>query len=298
MLSKYKYHSLVLLAGISWSTLAILTQYATQGHISSFNQVFWRLLFAASSSLIIAFIFFKSTIVVGRKEYTYLLANGFLFFLGLLTFTGAIYVGTPIAKALALNYSYPIAIIVFSYFVFKHIPSRKNILAVVLSLISIVLLTEVWKINNIMQIHIGDLLAWLNSFAYAGIIILGTKIKRDVKINQFLVLFYTWFFSLLFFIPFSLILRQLNIPLFEFDLTTHFSNTQWLILIGLGTISSTLPVSLLYYGFSRLKPIVSSILLLSELVCVYLAGIILFGQQLSIYGIIGMIGIVISVLLI
>lgn len=299
MLSKYKYHFSVFLAGICWSTLAIFTQYSVKENISSFNQVFWRLIIGALSSLLIAiFIFKQNPIITNRKVFIYLLINGIFFFFGFTTFSAAIYLGSPIAKAIALNYSYPIAVVLLSYLVFKHLPTKKNIIAIILSLISVGFLMEVWKIKNVSQINIGDIMAWLNSFAFAGIIVWGTKIKKEIKINQLLVLFYSWFFSLLLLLPFGLLMNVLNIPIFQFNPTFNFNLNAWLLLIGLGTISSTIPLSLMYYGSTMLKPFTTSILLLSEVVCVYLAGIFLFGQSLSIWGILGMIGIMISVLLV
>lgn len=299
MFSKYKYHLSVFFAGVCWSTLAIFTQFSVSENISSFNQVFWRLIFGAISSLLMAiFVFKQKSIFLNKKSFIYLLINGVIFFLGFTTFSAAIYLGSPIAKAIALNYSYPIAVVLLSYFVFKHLPSKKNILAIVISLISVALLMELWKVKNISQINIGDVMAWLNSFAFAGIIVWGTKIKKELKLNQFLTLFYSWFFSLLLLIPFSLLMKITNIPIFQYNLSVDFSINLWLLLIGLGTISSTIPLSFMYFGSSKLKPFATSILLLSEVVCVYMAGIFLFGQTLSIWGVLGMIGIMISVLLI
>ncbi len=296
---RFKYHFSVLLAGISWSTLAIFTKYSVQENIPSFSQVFWRLVIGAFSSLFIAVIIFKQKpFITNKRSLVYLLVNGLFFFLGFTTFAGAIYLGSPIAKAIALNYSYPIAVVLLSYMVFKHKPSMKNIVSIILSLISVALLMELWRVKSIAQINIGDLIAWLNSFAFAAIIVWGTKIKKDIKIGQFLVLAYSWFFSLLFFIPFGLVMKIFEIPLFQFNAQINFSVNAWLLLIGLGTISSTVPLSLMYYGSSKLKPLATSILLLSEVVCVYLAGFALFGQELSLYGILGMIGIIISVLLV
>lgn len=296
---RFKYHVSVLLAGISWSTLAIFTKYSVQENIPSFSQVFWRLVISAFSSLLIAIIILKQKpLITDRKSLVYLLVNGLFFFFGFTTFAGAIYLGSPIAKAIALNYSYPIAVVLLSYMVFKHKPSIKNIFSITLSLISVVLLMELWRVKNIAQINIGDVIAWLNSFAFAAIIVWGTKIKKEIKIGQFLVLAYSWFFSLLFFIPFGLAMNFFGISLFQFNAQINFSINAWLLLIGLGTIGSTVPLSLMYYGSSKLKPLATSILLLSEVICVYLAGIVLFGQQVSLYGILGMVGIMISVLLI
>lgn len=297
MRSKYKYHFIVLLSGISWSTLSIFTAFASKLGINPFNQVFWRIFIGLLTSFFIAKFIFKKNFGIDQKSFIYFVINAFLFFFGFTTFSSSIYLGTPIAKAIALNYSYPLAVIVLSYILFKHIPSKKNILAIVISFISVLFLFEIWSVKNITQINIGDFLAWINSFAFAGIIVWGTKIRKYLKTNPFITLFYSWLVAIPLLIVCGFLINRLGIPLFYPIVKTNFGIQGWLSLLGLGTISSVLPISLMYFASSKLKPFVTSILLLSEPVVVYLAGIVLFGQVLSVWGFLGMVGIMISVVL-
>src|SRR3990167_10109882 len=297
LVSQFKYHLLVLSAGISWSTLAIFSKYASDLRIDPFNQVFWRLLIGFITALLIATVFFRKEIKFNQKIIKYLLLNGFLFVFGFTTFAASIYLGSPIAKAIALNYSYPLAVVILSYLILKDIPTPKNILAIFLSLISVVLLMELWTVKNLTQISLGDLFAWLNSFAFAAIIVWGTKIRKELKLNPFFILSGSWFFSIPLLIILGTFLQSVNIPLFNPSFKLDFPTNGWLSLIGLGIISSVLPISLMYFASSKLKPFVTSILLLSEPIVVYLAGVALFNQTLSIWGILGMVGIMISVLL-
>ena len=298
LVSQFKYHLLVLSAGISWSTLAIFSKYASDLRIDPFNQVFWRLLIGFITALLIAVVFFRKEIKFNQKIIKYLLLNGFLFVFGFTTFAASIYLGSPIAKAVALNYSYPLAVVILAYFIFKDLPTVKNIFAVFLSLISIAVLMELWTVSDLTKISLGDFLAWLNSFAFAGVIVWGTKIKKDLKLNPFTILFGSWFFAIPLLMLLGATLQLLNIPLFNPSFRLNFSLYEWTSLIGLGTVSSVLPISLMYFGAARLKSFTTSLLLLSEPVCVYLAGVFLFGQQMSVWGILGIIGITISVLLV
>lgn len=295
MLNKYKYHLLVLSAGISWSTLTIFSKYASDFKIDPFNQVFWRLLIGFITSFLILFLV-REEIKLNKRIIKYLFINGILFVFGSTTFTASIFLGTPIAKALALNYSYPLAVVILSYMIFKDKPTGKNIFAIFLSLASIVVLMELWTVKNLTQIGAGDFFAWLNSFAYAAIIVWGIKIRKGLKLNPFVTLLGSYLFAIPLLIILGIILMFVNIPLFDPSFSTNFSLYGWLTLIGLGTVSSVLPFSLLYFGSSRLKSFTTSLLLLSELFFVYLAGVFLFGQQMSVWGILGMVGIIISVL--
>jgi len=75
-------------------------------------------------------------------------------------------------------------------------------------------------------------------------------------------------------------------------------NESWLFLILLGLIGTTCSVGFLYAGISKVKPFIAGILLLMEPVGASLLGYFLFGQTLSLWGILGMTGILFSVLLV
>jgi drug/metabolite transporter (DMT)-like permease len=250
------------------------------------------------TSLLLSFFLIRNQIKFNKRIIKHLFVNGIFYVLGFTTFAASIFLGAPLAKAIALNYTYPLAVVILSYLIFKDVPTKKNIFAIFLSLASIVVLMELWTVKNVTQISAGDLFAWLNSFAYAGVIVWGTKIRKELKLNPLIILLGSYLFAIPILILLGVFLTFVNFPLFNPSLKTIFSPLGWLTLLGLGTISSVLPFSLLYFGSSRLKSFTTSLLLLSEVVFVYLAGVLLFGQQMSVWGIIGMIGIIISVLLV
>lgn len=295
---KYRYHLFILLAGMSYSSLSIFFAMLTKQGVAVFSQVLWRAFLGAIFSLIIFKIFFKEKVKLEKKDYQYIFINAVIFVLGYTTYAGSIYLGTPMAKAIVLAYSYPIAVVILSYLLFKEIPKKKNLLALILSFCSLYILLEFWKVKSLLQINKGDLLAWLNSFCYGGVIVWGTKMRREIKINPCISLFYT----LLIGIPILFILgwglKLLGIGLYSPVLNINFGLGNWLILIGLGFFGTTLPVTLMYFGMTKLKSYVTSVLLLTEPVFVYLFGLLFFGQTLSLWTIIGGLGILVSVLLV
>lgn len=297
MFQKYKYHLIVLLAGVLWSGLSVFTQILTDLQVNSFNQVLWRVVFGCLFSFLMAKFVFKQKMNIPREKLWLFFVNSLFLLFGFTTFSIGIFLGSPIAKAVALNYSYPLAVIILSYLVFKDVPSKKNILAMFISLAAVAFLLEVWTIKDFASLNLGDVFEWLNSIFFGGIIVWGTKIRKELKPNPFVTLFY----SLLMFIPLlfilGFILSQFGLKTMAPIVMTNFNIYGWLSLFGLGVFCSSLPIALLYFGATKLKSFTSSVLLLSEPVMVIILGALLFGQGLSLWGFLGMALVFVAVLL-
>jgi len=297
MLKKYRFHALIFLAGLSYSFLAVFTAALSKQGIDAYNQVFWRLTIASIIVFFVGKYVFKQKMIIDVKQFKYILVNSLLFVFGFSTFAASVYLGTPIAKAIALNYSYPITVVFLAYIFFKDKPNLKNIIAIFISILSVGLLLEVWKIQNVSEIHLGDLLAWINSFLYGSIIVWGTKIRKDTKLNPFVMLFYTLLTAIPGLLVLGTITRYFNLSFFNYSLRLNFSTISWFSLAGLCMMGTVLPYILIYSSVTKLKPLVTSILLLSEPLFVYLFGILFFNQYLSFWGLLGMLGIMVSVVL-
>jgi|GEM_PF-4538751 drug/metabolite transporter (DMT)-like permease len=298
-LESHKYHLYLLLAGFSFSGLTIFTAILTRAGVDPFSQVFWRIVIGSTLCLILATLVFRRGIKASKKEILLLVVNAAVFVFGYTTFTGAIYAGAPLAKAIALNFSYPIPVIILSYFLLGEKPSIKSVFAILISTVSVLLVLEIWKIKDFTKIGLGEFLAWVNSFAYAGIIVWGTKIRKSTKLHPYVVLFYTLAFSLPILVTVVYLLNQVGINFYTlgFDIT-KIQATHWLLLLLLALSSSVIPIALIYTAAARINPHVSSILLLTEITWVYLFGFLIFGQTLTPWGALGSLGIMLSVLLV
>lgn len=298
MLKKYRYHSAVLLAALSYTSLPVFSTLLTYRQVGPFNQVLWRVVLGSIISFIIAKYLFRQRLSINRNEFWYLIVNTLIFLFAFTTFSGSIYLGTPIAKAVALNYSYPVPVIILSYLFFKELPGKRGFGAIALSLISVFVLLEIWSLESIREIHLGDFLAWINSVFFGFIIVWGTKMRRETTLNPFITLSYTLLFMLLPLFILGTVFSLSGLLLFApcFDIPLNIDT--WLILIGLSLIGTVLPLALMYIGASGLRPYITGILLLTEPVWVYWAGLLLFHQGLSLWGVLGIIGIIISVLLV
>lgn len=297
MLSKFKYHFSVFFAALSFSGISIFTAILSKNKVNLFTQVFGRMFAACMLMLFISF-FFHKKLAVKKNELFYIIINGLLFLIGYTTYSISIFLGTPIIKAIALVYTYPISAVILAYFLLNEKPTLKQIAAMIISLISLFLLLEIWTIKNLSQFKLGDMFALFNGVCFASLIIWGIKIRRSVKINPYSILFYSLIIALPLVILSGYLLKAISIPLLipQFNIAVVANN--WLPLVCLGVFGSGLSYVFLYFGSPKLKPLTTSVILLIEPVFVYLFSIFVFGQALSVWGIVGMIGIIISTLLV
>ncbi len=295
MLSKYKYHFSVFLAALSFSGISIFTAILSKNKVDLFTQVFGRMFFACILMLFISYLFHKK-LVVKKNELFYIIVNGLLFLIGYTTYSISIFLGTPIIKAIALVYTYPLSAVILAYFILKEKPTLKQIMAMIMSLISLFLLLEVWTIKNLSQFKLGDMFALFNGLCFASLIIWGIKIRRSVKMNPFSILFFSLVISLPLVILSGYLLQIINVPILIPQLNIAAITNNWLPIVCLGVFGSGLSYVFLYFGSPKLKPLTTSVILLIEPVFVYLFSVFVFGQALSIWGIVGMIGIIISTL--
>lgn len=162
-LQKSKYHIFILLAAISYSSLSVISTLLTNQHVDAFTQIAFRAFFSA---IILGMIreIYREKLILGKRELVYVIINSFIFTGAFTTFGLAIYLGSPIARVVALANAYPFTIIILSYILFHEIPSKKNWVAVILSFCSVLVLLEVWRIKHLDQFYIGDIFAFANSF--------------------------------------------------------------------------------------------------------------------------------------
>lgn len=297
MLSKYKYHFSVFLAALSFSGISIFTAILAKNKVDLFTQVFGRMLIACTFILLISS-FFRKKLSIEKKHLSYIIINGILFLLGYTTYSISIFLGTPIIKAIALVYTYPISAVILAYFLLKEKPALKQVVAMIISLISLFLLLEVWTIKNFSEIKLGDVFALVNGVCFACIIVWGIKIRKSTKMSPFSILFFSLLISIPLIVLFGYFLQIINIPLFMPQINIVAIGNNWVPLVCLALFGSCLSYLFLYFGSPKLKPLTTSVILLIEPVFVYLFSVFVFGQALSIWGIVGMIGIIISTLLV
>ncbi len=298
MFKKYKYHFFLLLAGVCYSSLSLFSALLTGQEVTAFTQILWRAAFGCLTSAIVLTVIFKERLSIRKNDLKYLFINSLILVGGFSTFILSIYLKTPIAKAVALVYVYPLSLVPLSYILFKEKPTAKQLSAIVLSLISLVLLLEVWKIKNLTEITLGEILAFVNSIFSSLIIIFGKIIRTKTKLQPSKTITYSMFFLIPLLWIVGFVLNVIGIPILKPEFSLNFNWPSWLGLFGLGFFGTTLAMTFLYLGLSKIKTTVVGVLLLTEPVWVYIWGLLIFSQTMSLWGILGMLGIIASVLLV
>lgn len=298
MHKKHQPYIFLLASSFFYSTLDLFAVILTRLNIVPFNQILWRSIFGTVTSLILFKVIFKINLSIKRTELPYIYINSLLMLGGFITFILSIYLGTPIAKAVALIYSYPISIIILSYLFFKDIPTLKQLIALGLSLISVTFILELWKIKNLTNITPGELMALINSVFYSLMIIYGKLLKKRIHMHPVK----TTAYSLVFLIPQLILIGSIfsyfGLTILQPIITLDFSLYGWLALLGIGFFGTTLSFGFLYAGVSHVQSTVAGLLLITELVWATIWGVFLFNQPLTFWMIAGIIGVIISVLLI
>lgn len=298
MFSQYKYHFYLLASGVCYSSLSLFSALLSGQKIDPFTQILYRAAFGAAGSSLVLLVVFRQSLRISRRELKYLLLNALLLVGGFSTFITSIYLGTPVAKAIALVYAYPLSIVPLSFIFLRDKPTGKQLAALGLSLISVMLLLEVWTIKNPAEISSGEILAFANSIFYSGIVIYGRIMRTRTDLHPTKTVTY----SLLFLIPLLFllgsILNTVGLPILKPVLNFNYSWENWAGLFGLGFFGTTLAMTFLYLGLGKIKPLVAGVLLLTEPLWVTIWGFLIFGQGLGLYGILGILGILASVLLI
>jgi len=297
-ISESKYHITIILAAVLWGTVSLFSGLLTREGVDVFSQITYRAFFGVIIAFIIARFIFKQNLRLKHSEIKYIILNSLFTLGGWTFFMISIYVGTPIAKATVLMYTYPIYSVILSYFLLKEAPTKKNILGILLSFLSILILLEIWHIKNLTQIQLGDLFALVDAVFTALVIVYGRKMRTEIKINSFKLFIFTLLFMIPLLFLFGYLLHFFQIDILKPVINLTLSPKAWVYAISIGTFGTALTFPLLYIGLSKIRSSVANILLLLEVVSSYLFGVIFFSEQFSVWGIIGMLGIIISTLLI
>lgn len=288
-------HALAALSALAYAAVPIFAGTLSASNVPVFAQLLWRIALSAAFALAVAVFVLKARLRVTRKELAYLLVNAAFLLGGFVVFIASIALGTPVAKATALNTAYPLfTIILCRLFIGARITAR-GAGAALLSLGSVLVLLEVWNIAGLLALAPGDALALSGALFYALVIIWGAKLRSESSLNSFTILFYTLLLMLPMLLLVGLLLAPLGIGALQPALHVEALLSCWWSFIGISAVGTILSLSLLYIASSRLNPSTTSLILSTETIWVYILGVILFDQRPSAWAVVGGAGIVLSV---
>ncbi|HOS70606.1 MAG TPA: EamA family transporter [Bacillota bacterium] len=273
----------VISAAVLWGTIGIYSKQLSQYGASVLHIVSIRAIFAALAIFIFILLKDKKHLNIDIHDWKYFFGTGILSFV---FFNWCYFIAinkTTLSTAAILLYTAPAIVMVFSIILFKEKLTGRKVAALILTFIGCVFVTGVIKGKQDIS-PLGILAGMGSGFGYALYSVFGRYALR--KYDPITVTFYTFVFASVGLIPISDI-KGLFCLLSN---TGAFCNA---ILLGLA--ATVLPFLLYTKGLSCLETSKASIIATIEPVVATVIGIILFGEPITIYKIIGVFLVVFAV---
>ena len=237
---------------------------------------FYRFLFA--TILIFAYGFLTKKIkYLSFKELAIISIPGLCFGTDIALWHSSI-IFTSIAHATLFVNTAPLYVCILGYLLFKDKLNNLFLISLLISLLGVYVLVS----NNPnflgSYLSFGDLLALLAAFFYAGYLLSINKLSD--KFNTFNLIFYSSLFAC---IPFGVA------SLFELDNAIPYSIFGWFNFLGQAIFVQILGQGLVIYGLSKIRPQLSSLLLLFQPITATILGAYFFSETLLIGQLIGVI---------
>ena len=267
----------VVLAAIGFSFILIFATILKRIGMSSFEQLFFRLVF--SLAILSSWLVYRRKLrITGKKRAYFFVAIGLTYAIFALSGLSAIAFGTPIAVSVALVYTQPIFTALISFATKKEKPSPSNTTVVLLGVIGAFLVSGLDAANP--QINLGIVFPVLAGLLYAVYLWLKRRAPRD-GYTPLQVLFNTYLFAIPVLLAAWAISRSLSVePLFVGTITPDAAQLFLLFLFAL--LSTVLPYGLLnYVRVEEVSPTTEGMLLLGDPLLHTLWAMLFFGQYIS-----------------
>ena len=237
---------------------------------------FYRFIFA--TLLIFIFGVVSKKLKFYKYKQLYLVAIPGLFFGVDITLWHSSITMTSVANATLFVNTAPLYVCLFAYILFKEKLSFLFTIALMLCSAGIIILTTTNSSFDGSLYSFGNMLALLGAFFYAGY--LFSIYKLSTQFDTFNLIFYSCLFAC---IPIGIG------SLFEIDNPFPYSYLGWINFLGQAVFVQIMGQGLVIYGLSRIKPQISSLLLLFQPVSATILGIYFFSETLLIGQFIGVI---------
>ena len=205
----------------------------------------------------------------------------------LFSYVTAIAIGTPVVVAVSLAYLYPTITLVLARIFLRESLNVKRSLAVLSStagaiIFSIPILFEFSTVPVL-----GVILSALTAFFLASFMVLGRKFGRYEGYDSMVTTFWGYFFGF-WWMTVTLLGLQFLVSdprIVGFQLVLPIP--AWLLLLGFALIATAIPYGLVNYGMKRVDASIAAIVLLLDPLSSVVLGIVLLGQTLTFWQIIG-----------
>lgn len=277
----------IILAGVLWGTSGIFVKYLSPYGVTSLQMTFIRGLVAVICMGIFVLLTDVHTLKTNLKELVLFAGSGFSFFMTASCYYQSMRL-TSVSTSVVLMYTAPIFVMIYSIIFFNEKLSKKKLIAVTGMLIGCCLVSGI--IGGLKFELVGIIFGFLSGIAYAAYNIF-TKIEMKNGINPVKANFYCFLFSVIVgFIaakPFGII-----------DCIRQNPTVVITLSVGVGFFTCILPYFLYTMALREIPAGTASTLGILEPMSATILSIIVLGEKLSLYSLIGIVLILGSVFLI
>lgn len=271
MNQEYRGSIYAILSGFLYSFIGYFGISAINGNLSASTMLFWRFLI---SSILILFIMLpkiKSSSDSYKNMFIAFLTG--LFFYGISTwlyFLASLYIGSGLA--MVIFFTYPVLIMLLNYFFYDQSIPPIYYLAILIILVGMIFMVDSDSSFNLW----GIVFAIASAFFYACYIIGSKRNILSPNMSTFMVCLGCTITS--FFVSF-----------FNHSLVVPASTEVWSHLFGIAIIATVIPILLLLYSLKYISSEKASILSVLEPVFVVIFGVLLLGEKVKLWSVIGII---------
>lgn len=262
----------IILSGFLYGFLGFFGYGALQSSGDIANMLFWR--FAIASAFIALVMLPKLKEIKLDWPVMLMLLSGAAIFYGASTsafFASSVHVGTGLA--MVIFFTYPAIVVLCNRFIYKAEIHKAYYISVMLILFGLLLIADIGDDFN----YLGIALGLLSAAGYAFYIMCSKKYNH---LHPLLAALMVSIGCTIFCLIYALFTHSFSVPQ---------ESTFWFHSIGLGIISTALPILLLLEGLKYISSEKASILGVLEPVFVALIGVMLLGEELQLLQIIGVV---------
>ena len=286
-MKKYIYSFFIVLAASLWGISGLFVRKLGEIGFSTYEIVFLRL-FIGMCAIILAFaIFNRKAFKINLKDVWCFVGTGSIGVLGTSVFYFSTLQNASLSTACVLMYTSPMFIIILSAICFKEKITSIKVVSVIIIIVGCFLCSyTVGGFSITLPTLITGILSGLSYGSYS--IFSRYAINKGYKIDT--ILLYTFIFAWLgsaIFVPYGSLVENISKGIF-FILPT----------VGVGILSGVAPYGLYTLGLQEVSNSKAGIIAALELVAALVVGLIAYGEIPSIYNIVGIVLVFISMMLV
>ncbi len=252
----------IITASVLWGFAGILAKMITG--MSAQSIIFYRVAFASIIFFIALLISGNLNTIKLRDKKVYLMLFALLQVSTMLTYFISI-LNASVSVAVLLLYTAPVYVTVFSPWLLKEKPTKKGIIALVLSIAGILLIVDPGKLD-FQTYSVGIFAGIAAGIAYAFQIMTSKYLSSTY--SGYTQAFWGFIIAMLILFPVSSV-----------SLNVVFTNINYLLLLAI--FPTILAVSLYFNGLKKVKASSASILGLIEPVSAVILAVLILGEQIS-----------------